>query len=301
MKTINKYTYILLLSILAVFTSCEQDDEVAVAPASSNIQIIVEAFVNSQIGIIGQAGTNNATINLGFRLTEYSTTYNGSDIIIHFQGNEYVIEAGESEVIVGNSNIEFEIDAPSGGVPHNGTTVSTQIDINEDFEIEVVDRPGDLVVLQKGTLSVTATIYSEIPEVSDNSIELIFLNQNEDAGIWFGLSQFTPSGGWITDYHQNSNGDYPRKMSIPLDGNGQFGAIPNSADVAPNVIGLDLFPFSTVNMGYTILIMHPNGVLEAFSGNIDSYWFEDNAVVLVDVTDDVDNPGMKNYMFSEFE
>ena len=140
-----------------------------------------------------------------------------------------------------------------------------------------------------------------IPEVSSDSVELVFMNQDEQASIWFGLSQFTAGGSWVGDFNQNSNGDYPRKMSLPLDGIGSFGAIPNSADVTPDIVALNLYPMTAISnpMGFTILAMYPDGTLKVLNGSISSSPFTDNAAVLVTVTDDAANPGMKLYDLSD--
>ena len=128
MKTINKYKYLVLIAVVTLFVSCAEDDDVAVAPASTNIQVIVEPFANSQSGGLAQSGTNNAVVELGFRLTEHSTTYLDSDVVVTYEGAQYVIspedldgdgeiDAETKEVILGNINVEYELEPPTGGIP----------------------------------------------------------------------------------------------------------------------------------------------------------------------------------------
>jgi len=298
MKIINKYILLLFIAVLAV--SCSEDDDMPVAQASSNIQIIVEPFLATSSDVVVQEGLNTMTVDLGFRLRQSGTTYNGSDVNISYGGNTYTIIAGESEVLLGPTEVSFEVN-PTGTIPYNGAAVTTDINLDDAYEINVDSRPSDLVVIKAGNISVTGTVYAVVPEVNSDSVELVFMNQDEQASIWFGLSQFTTGGSWVTDFNQNSNGDYPRKMSLPLDGNGSFGAIPNSADVDPDIVALNLYPMTAISnpMGFTILAMYPDGTLKVLNGSISSSPFTDNAAVLVTVTDDAANPGMKLYDLSD--
>lgn len=177
---INKYLTVLALTLF--FVSCEKDDEIAVAEQSSNIQIVVEAFSASAVNIIGQVGMNTAQIDLGFRLTEFSTTYFGSDINILYNGNTYTIPAGDTEVVVGPTMVDFEI-APVGSVPFNGAVTTSQIAFNDRFEISVDNRPSDLVVLKGGSLAVNSVVYGQLPPVPANGINFLFdWNPNDSAG-----------------------------------------------------------------------------------------------------------------------
>jgi len=135
---------------------------------------------------------------------------------------------------------------------------------------------------------------------SSNSIEVIALNSTGEDNFWFGLSDFDPSGSWISDYNQNSAGGHPRPMSIPLNGIGNLGAIPNSADIAPNYLALNLFTQGNVPnpTGFTIYLVMPDGSYQVFEGFVPSTVFLDNPVVAVHVEDDSANPGMKLYTFS---
>jgi hypothetical protein len=177
---INKY--LAVIAFMAFFVSCEQDDDVAVAERSSNIQIVVEPFSASDVSIIGQVGANSAIIDLGFRLTELSTTYFGSDVNIMYEGNYYTIPAGETEVVVGSTPVDFEI-SPPGNVPFNGAVTTSQIDFDDRFEISVDNRPSDLVVLKGGSLGVNAVVYGQLPPVPANGINFLFdWNPNDNAG-----------------------------------------------------------------------------------------------------------------------
>lgn len=178
---INKYLAVIALTLF--FVSCEKDDEVAVAEQTSNIQVVVEPFSASDISIIGQVGMNTAEIDLGFRLTEFSTTYRGSDVNIMYDGNTYTIPAGEDTVVVGPTMVDFEIAPLGGSVPFNGTQLTSQININDQYDISVSNRPSDLVVLKGGSLAVNSVVYGQLPPVPGNGINFLFdWNPNDDAG-----------------------------------------------------------------------------------------------------------------------
>ena len=79
------YKYIAIVAVTLFFTSCERDDDTAVADQTSNIQVIVEPFgTTDTTEIIGQVGTNSVEMDFGFRLTDFSTTYFDSDVVITF-------------------------------------------------------------------------------------------------------------------------------------------------------------------------------------------------------------------------
>lgn len=188
---INKYLAVLALTLL--FVSCEQDDEVAVAEQSSNIQIVVEPFAASDIDIIGQVGMNSTQVDLGFRLTEFSTTYFGSNVNIMYEGNTYTIspeldddgnvDLESTKVVVGPTIVDFEIAPLSGAVPFNGAILTNQINFDDRYEISVDNRPSDLVVLKGGSLGVNARVYGQLPPVPANGINFLFdWNPNDDAG-----------------------------------------------------------------------------------------------------------------------
>ncbi len=187
---INKYLAVLALTLF--FVSCEQDDEVAVAAQSSNIQIVVEPFSASAVNIIGQVGMNTASIDLGFRLTEFSTSYFGSDVNIMYDGNTYTISPeldsdgnvipASTQVVVGPTMVDFEI-APQGSVPFNGAVSTSNIEFNDRFDISVDNRPSDLVVLKGGALQVNSVVYGQLPPVPANGINFLFdWNPNDSAG-----------------------------------------------------------------------------------------------------------------------
>ena len=139
-----------------------------------------------------------------------------------------------------------------------------------------------------------------LPPASPTSIEAIAANDTGTDSFWFGLSSFTPDGSWVTDYNQNYDAGHPRPMSIPLDGNGNLGFIPDSADIEPNFLALNMFTQGTIPdpTGFTIYLVMPDGSYESFSGTVPGDLFVDNAVVRVDVTTD-SSSGNKNYVFSE--
>ncbi len=262
MKTVKNYTYILLLAVVVLFTSCVQDDEVAVAPRTTNIQVIVESFVNSQIEVIGQTGTNNANIELGFRLTEHSTSHFGSDIIIYYDGGEYVISPrdldGDGEideetkqVLVGVTNIEFELEPPGGSIPYDGISVSRQIDFSANFDVEVKDRPGDLVVLKSGSITVSATMYGQLPPVTAGQVSFLF------------------------DWSPNHNGGNDLDLRLRNSVGTQYeysGSVTNYEDVSlldsdpDDDYTIFVDPWSTIGgtISGIMFAMHPSGTLEVF-------------------------------------
>lgn len=276
MKTINNYKYILMLTVVALFASCSEDDDVAVAPASTNIQVVVESFVNSQIEVIGHAGTNNANIEIGFRLTEFSTTYRGSDVIITYDGNEYVIEAGEDEVIVGLTNVEFELDAPGGNIPYNGITMTSQIDFTANFEVEVDNRPSNLVVLKSGSITVSATVYGQLPPVTAGKINFLF--------------DWSPnhSGGNDLDLRLRNSGGTQFDSSLSVS-NYEDVALLDSAPDDDYVVNVDPWSTSSATINGIMFAMHPDGTLEVFEMDLSGINSETTFVYVNKETDDDDN------------
>jgi hypothetical protein len=306
MKT---YKYITIISVLFFFSSCEKDEAAAVAEQTSNLQMVVEPFgtIDLPENFQGSPGTISTDMELGFRLSA-ATTYNGSAVSVMYAGNTYIIPAGSNEIIVGTKTISIDVGTETT-IPYTGLQTMLQLEFDAiDFDIAVndVSRPADLVLL-KGeaenlSKSINAILYPGFPTANADNLELVFLNEASESAIWFGMSLFTTSGGWLTDYNQNSNGDYPRFMSIPLDGNGNLAAIPNSADVAPDVIGLDLFTQTFISqMGYLIWAVSPDGSVQELTGTLPATGPSvDFAVVRIDVSDDTDNPGNKKYVLSDF-
>lgn len=251
MKTINNYKYILILAVVALFASCSEDDDVAVATASTNIQMIVEPFVLSQSGGLGQAGTNQAVVELGFRLTELSTTYRGSDVVITYEGNEYTIEAGDDEVVLGNINVQYELDPPTGGIPFNGMTITTFIDFEGTFEVEVLNRPSDLVVISRGGINVTATVYGRIPPITAGQLNfLLDWSPNDDAGNDLDL-RLRNSGGTQFD----------SSLSVS---NYEDVALSDSDPDDDYVVNVDPWSTSSSTIAGKMFVRHDDGTLEIF-------------------------------------
>ncbi|MDA9339649.1 hypothetical protein N9Q68_01620, partial [Polaribacter sp.] len=147
----------------------------------------------------------------------------------------------------------------------------------------------------------TAVSFLGLPTPSPDSIEALAFNETGADNFWFGLSSFTSGGDWVTDYNQNSAFGHPRPMSIPLNGAGNMSAIPNSDDVAPNYIALNLYTFGTIPnpTGFTVYLVMPDGSFQVFEGFVPSDIGLDNPVVSVKVEDDSVNAGMKIYTFTE--
>lgn len=263
MKTINNYKYIVLLAVVALFASCSEDDDVAVAPATTNIQVVVEAFVSSQIEITGQNGTNNANIELGFKLTEYSTTYRGSDVIITYDGNEYVIPAGENEVIVGFTNVEFELSPPGGNIPYDGITMTSQIDFAANFEVDVANRPDELVVLKRGVIDVSATVYNQLPQTNPNAVELLLDWQNPSADIDLYFALGDANGNYLGWYYRSWTASRYENISLPIDN-----TFDDTSVIAPDNYYVNIntdYSFTDV-MDYKLFIAYPDGSLEIIDG-----------------------------------
>jgi len=240
-----------MLAVVALFASCSEDDDAAVADPSTNIQVVVEPFIASVLQITGQVGSNTADVELGFRLTEFANTYFGSDVIITYEGSDYVIEAGDTEVVVGETNIEFELEAPGGNIPYNGTTLTAQIDFNANFELDVDNRPSDLVVLKGGSLSVSATLYNQIPPVTAGQINFLFdWSPNDDAGNDLDL-RIRNFGGTSYDY----SGSVSNYEDVAL--------LDSDPDDDYNVI-VDPWSTSTSSITGIMFAMHPDGTLEIF-------------------------------------
>lgn len=284
MKTINKYKYIVLIAVVSLFTSCSSEaDDVAVAPASTNIQVVVEAFISSSVSIVGQVGTNNANIELGFRLSDYTTTYHGSDVIISYDGADYVIPAGENEVIVGTTNVEFELEAPGGNIPYNGITLSSEIDFGANFDVSVANRPSDLVVLKSGSFFVDATIYAQLPPVTSGQINFLF------------------------DWSPNHSGGNDLDLRLRNSGGTQFdysGSVSNFEDVAlldsdPDddyVVNVDPWSTSSVTINGIMFAMHSDGTLEVFEMDLSGISSE---TTFLDINKATDVDGNVTYTLSQ--
>lgn len=250
------YKYIALFAITLFFASCEKDDEVAVAEQTSNIQIVVEPFSASAVNIIGQVGMNTASIDLGFRLTTLSTTYNGSDVNIIYAGNTYTIPAGDSEVVIGPTEVDFEI-APTGAVPFNGAVTTSQIDFNDRFEISVSNRPSDLVVLKGGALSVNAVVYGQLPPVpAAGGVNFLFdWNPNDDAGNDLDLRLRMVPGDVGIDYSGSVSNYEDTAISVG-DADGMYEV---KADAWSTIGG---------TIDGIVFAMHSDGTLEVFETDL---------------------------------
>ncbi|GAB1309438.1 hypothetical protein KH5_21210 [Urechidicola sp. KH5] len=259
MKTINNFNYIFLLALLVFAVSCSEDDEVAVAPLSSNIQMIVQPFVSISGDIIGEEGENTAVFNLGFKLNEDATSYYGSDIIIHYDGQEYLMHVedddddsdNDNEVIIGATPIDFVIDLPGDNIPYNGATIVSEIEFDSRYEIEVVNRPNDLVVLKQGALEVSATVYGQLPPVTEGQINFLFdWNPNDDAGNDLDLFLRNSLGISVDSSLSVSNYEDVSLMDSDPDDTYEISADPWST-IGGTIDGI-------------LFAMHPDGTLEVF-------------------------------------
>lgn len=266
------YKINLFLVALLVFTSCALDDD----PASISSNSVTYAQL-SKAGEIVTQGTNGESVNITLSQTldtdtKVEYTVNGTD-------NVGFIEAGSNSLT---------LDFPTGvGVVNTvklvgATGLYNNVALGED----------------------TSVIFVGLPDPSPNDIVVMMTNSANSGSIWLGLSQFNADGStWIADYEGSINGRNPRICNIPLSGAGAFGAIPNSADIDPNTLAVNLYPQATLPQNptdYNVFVVMPDGTYQSFSGSIPASRGVDNAVVKVVAADDSANPGQKTYTFSEF-
>jgi len=250
---------------------------------------------------------------IGKTIITKTVSLQGTQIIVPSSTTPYDLAVYVDQSFGSPALVEYTVNGVEAGgtIPFGSASGSLPIDVSENgsvlkvtlTNVSVLNKPNDVkAVIDQDSKTIEIVVVDGLPAPNPDNIELVFLNSDEEANIWFGLSQFTTDGTWVTDFNQNSNGDYPRKMSIPLDGNGNIGAIPNSADVAPDVISLNLYPQAAISdpMGYTILVVFPDGDVQVLSGDISSGLFTDNAIIKVVVTDDTANPSLKSYEFMNF-
>lgn len=277
---INKY--IAILAVTLFFASCERDDDTAVAAQTSNIQVIVEPFATvSATDIIGQVGTNTAEIDFGFRLTEYSTTYFGSDVVITYAGNEYTIPAGDTEVVVGPTMVNFEVAPPVGAVPYNGMVSVSEIDLSDtSFDFVVQNRPSDLVVLkgEGGTLNINTTVYAQLPPVTAGQVNFLFdWNPNDNAGNDLDLRVRRVPGDISVEY----SGSVTNYEDVDIADSDIDGMYEIKADAWTTIGG---------TIDGIVFAMHPDGTLEVFETDLTgiSSGGVSAEVVLVNVTKSTD-------------
>lgn len=257
---INKYFAILAITLF--FTSCEKDDDTAVAIQTSNIQVIVEPFGNIiTTSYVGASGVTPLELELGFRTTSFTTTYNGSDINILYDGNTYTIPAGDTEVIVGATTIDVDVVATS--IPYNGldTTVQVVYELdNINYDVEVPNRPASLVVLKGDPSTVTAsidvTLYNQLPPITAGQINFLFdWNPNDDAGNDLDLRMRMMPGDVSVDYSGSvSNYEDTQLADAATDGMYQV-----KADVWSTIGG---------TIDGILFAMHSDGTLEIFETDL---------------------------------
>jgi hypothetical protein len=265
----NIYKIKLFLITLVVLSSCSVNDDDPVV--NNNKAAVVQLDRSGVITTNGVAG-ESINVSLSEKLnsdTKVEYTFNGSNETL-------IMEAGVSS---------YTLNFPTGTGIANSMKLTGAVGLYNEVTLG----------------SNTDVTFIGLPTPSPTSIEALAFNETGGDNFWFGLSSFDPAGGWITDYNQNSAAGHPRAMSIPLNGAGNLGAIPNSADVAPNYIALNLFTQGTVPnpTGVTIYLVMPDGSFQVFESSVPSDIFLDNPVVSVKVEEDPANPGMKLYTFTE--
>lgn len=230
------------------------------------------------------------------------------EIFVPSSATPYDLAVMVDQAFGSDALVEYTMDDADGGTTmfYGNTEASIPVDVSEVgaeifitlTNVSVLNKPDTVkAVIDDENMSIKIIV---VPEPNPDSIGAVFFNEDSEAAIWFGFSEFSDSGSWLDDYNQNSNGSYPRLMSIPLDGEGNLGTIPNSSSVAPNILALNLYPQLTISnpLRYSIVLVMPDGTVQVLSGELSSNPGVDNAVVLVEVTDDAANPGMKSYVFS---
>tara|TARA_B100000795_G_scaffold177849_1_gene134405 strand:- start:180 stop:1022 length:843 start_codon:yes stop_codon:yes gene_type:complete len=276
-KNINTSILRILVLFLA-FTACNVDDD---DPIVANTSTIAAEIQFSNTGTIEYASGSDLLVNMSAASTTLSKVdYTVSRIDV--DGNETNIMESSVTINAGDTSAVINIDVPF-------------------LETVTVTLSNPLGLYK--TLGLGANISLELSgrlAPSPDSIEIAFTNSFESPSIWFGLSAFDVNDNWITDFNQNSTGGPIRFQSIPLDGNTNLNGVLNSADILPNYIALNLFPQTSFSepIGYTIYITMPDGTSQEFSGAIPASIYVDNSIVLVTVADDVNNPGLKTYVFS---
>ena len=276
-KNINTSILRILVLFLA-FTACNVDDD---DPIVANTSTIAAEIQFSNTGTIEYASGSDLLVNMSAASTTLSKVdYTVSRIDV--DGNETNIMESSVTINAGDTSAVINIDVPF-------------------LETVTVTLSNPLGLYK--TLGLGANISLELSgrlAPSPDSIEIAFTNSFESPSIWFGLSAFDVNDNWITDFNQNSTGGPIRFQSIPLDGNTNLNGVLNSADILPNYIALNLFPQTSFSepIGYTIYITMPDGTSQEFSGAIPESIYVDNSIVLVTVADDVNNPGLKTYVFS---
>jgi len=276
-KNINTSILRILVLFLA-FTACNVDDD---DPIVANTSTIAAEIQFSNTGTIEYASGSDLLVNMSAASTTLSKVdYTVSRIDV--DGNETNIMESSVTIYAGDTSAVINIDVPF-------------------LETVTVTLSNPLGLYK--TLGLGANISLELSgrlAPSPDSIEIAFTNSFESPSIWFGLSAFDVNDNWITDFNQNSTGGPIRFQSIPLDGNTNLNGVLNSADILPNYIALNLFPQTSFSepIGYTIYITMPDGTSQEFSGAIPASIYVDNSIVLVTVADDVNNPGLKTYVFS---
>lgn len=280
-KNMKKTLKYILVVFAFALTACSIDDDpaiVAEASATKNtVQFEKTGTINYPTGsdlVINMASANETDSQVSFKAVKTET----DGTITEIKKGVVVFPAGQTRGVL-NLEIPF--------LQEVTVTLSKPVSINNP----------NMALGDNSSLKLIGSLAA-----SPNSIELAVTNEGAFTGIWFGLSQFRSSGAWVSDYHQNSTDGSPRFMSIPLNGQGNLRAIPNSADVAPNIMALNLYVQRTLPNNphkFSIYITMPDGSTQVFKGSIPSRRGADNAVVKVLIEDDSNNPGNRKYTFSE--
>ncbi len=267
MKKIYKINFLAIITVL-FFNSCAVDDDPATTAVINNISVSLD-----------QSG----------------------EIVVDLAETEYDVNVLLSQALTTDTEVEYTLNGVATTQTFEAGMTSIPLIFTNGIgvinELTITDARGLYNnVIVGADNSVT---FLGLPPASPTSIEAVAANDTGTDSFWFGLSSFTSGGTWVADYNQNSTNGHPRPMSIPLDGIGNLGLIPNSADIEPNFLALNMFTQGTVPdpTGFTIYLVMPDGSYESFSGTVPATLFADNPVVKVDVTTDATS-GDKNYVFS---
>lgn len=260
------------MAFVLVFASCAvNDDDPVVASQNDEVGVYL-----SKTGQINTTDSNGVSVDI--ELTEVI----GADTNV-----EYLLNGNSRTAIVPAGSNKLTLTLSSGVGVVNSLKLNKAISLYSNAKI---DETRDEVV------------FVGLPEPSPTMVKVLMIHNDGTNNLWLGVSQFTSDGTWVADYEGSNNTIYPRLCEIPLTGVGTFGTIPNSVDINPNMIALNLYTRSTLTQdptNYNIFVVMPNGDSQSFSGTVGAVTATDNAVVKIDVSPDSNTPGNRLFVFSE--
>jgi len=181
-----KKIFFLFLAV-AFLGACEKDDPAAVAPQTTNPQIILAPSGATDVtDLLTSPGNYTLNVDFGFGFAS-GTTYFDRDVEIMFDGATYEIvadQAGPNFVAVGNIDYPYTIPAPTGVIPFSGLNNPIEIDLaSADYDYSITSRPSDLVVIKGSTppLVINAYMYENLPDVQGDDLVFVMDWQDSDS------------------------------------------------------------------------------------------------------------------------